>query len=61
MNKETIINGIKEKGPAFLLGAMVGAVVIAAFVKCDKIAKTMDNVLGRRQQNVVKDGYPTRS
>jgi hypothetical protein len=61
MNKETIVNGIKEKGPAFLFGALVGAVVIAAFVNRDKIAKTMDNVLGRRQQSVVKDEYPGRS
>jgi len=61
MNKESIVNGIKEKGPAFLLGAMVGALIIAAFVNRDKIAKTMDNVLGRKQQSVVKDEYPTRS
>jgi hypothetical protein len=61
MNKESIVNGIKEKGPAFLMGAMLGAVVIAAFVNRDKIARTMDNVLGRKQQNVVKDGYPARS
>lgn len=60
MNKETIVKGIKEKGPAFLLGAMVGAVVITAFVNREKIGEALDNVLGRSKQSVVKDEHSER-
>jgi len=47
MDSEGIKYKIKEKGPAFLFGLMLGAVVIAAFVNRDKIAKAVDNTLNR--------------
>jgi len=61
MNKESIVKGIKTKGPAFLFGAIIGAVAVTAFVNREKIAKTLDRALGRNQQSVVKDAYPERS
>ena len=42
MNRETVVKGIKEKGPAFLLGAIVGAAIITAFVNREKITKTVE-------------------
>jgi|YelNatPaOPRAMG01_1025707.scaffolds.fasta_scaffold930921_1 hypothetical protein len=61
MNKESVITTIKEKGPAFVLGAVLGAVLITAFVNRDKIVKAVDQALGRNQQSVVKNEHPERS
>ncbi|MEM3765811.1 MAG: hypothetical protein QXU46_02145 [Candidatus Bathyarchaeia archaeon] len=61
MNKENIITAIKEKGPTFLLGVVVGAVLITALVNRDKIVKVVNQALGRSQQSVVKNEYLERS
>ncbi|MEM3105177.1 MAG: hypothetical protein ABIL91_07715 [candidate division WOR-3 bacterium] len=61
MNKEKIVTTIKEKGPIFLLGVAAGAVLISAFVYRDKIARVVNQALGRCQQSVVKNEHLERS
>ena len=54
MNKEGIVKVVKEKGPTFLVGAIVGAAVLAAFLNREGIAKTVNRALGRDQQSVTE-------
>jgi hypothetical protein len=50
MNNESIIKGIKEKGPTLLLGALIGAAIVGAYVNRAKIAKTVEAALKRKPQ-----------
>ena len=47
MDKESIMKEIKEKAPTLLVGAMIGAVVVTAFVNQEKISNTLKSALGR--------------
>jgi hypothetical protein len=54
MDKENVKNGIKEKGPAFLLGTIVGAAIVTAINNREKIVEVVENALNgksRRGQN----------
>ena len=59
MNKEQIINGIKEKGPAFLFGTIIGAVIITAFTNREEIGEIVNTVIKGKKKNVKNDEHPT--
>jgi len=53
MNKEKLINILKEKGPAFVIGAIIGAAFVTAFINREKIVATINRAIGRNQQSGV--------
>jgi len=56
MSKEKLVATLKEKGPAFFVGAIVGAALITAFINREKIVTTIKRAIGNNQQNGIQNG-----
>jgi len=47
MSKEKLVATLKEKGPAFFVGAIVGAALITAFINREKIVTTIKRAINK--------------